>query len=241
MLAAGMGLGMLALRKRRATAWIALLAWTMAHFLVYFVLLPRAGHGGRYQPLIPVVLLPLVAMGALLASQALGTARSAALTIVAVAVLGVPSLITWRDILEGGIAHIEGTHRSLGRWARLHLAPDARVAAFDIGAIAWELPAQVVDLSALSSGNLVYLREQRVADLLREERAGYVMLPSPPPGTTEGTTRFNLGPDRIALHEVQRRQTPVDRWQRSFDATAHAWAGQVLYRIEEHRDVAAAR
>jgi len=231
-IATGCAFGAMAVWRRRALGWVALFAWTVTLLGIYFVLLPRAGHAGRYQPLIPALLLPLSTMGLVLCGESIGRTQAAAAALCATLALGVPSLLAWRQILESGIEHIEGTHRSLGRWARLNLPANARIAAFDIGALAWELPGQVVDLSALSSGNLTYLRERRVADLLRDEQADYVMLPSPPPGTMEGTTRFNLGPDQITLVEIQRRRTPVDRWQLSFDATSHAWAGQVLYAVD---------
>jgi hypothetical protein len=226
-------LGVVTVWQRRATGWGALAAWALALVCIYLPVLPRIGHGGRYQPLIVVIILPLSAIGLLRLADRLGAARATLVTACLLIAIGTPSLFLWRAALSAGIVHIEGTHRAIGRWAREHLPGNASVAAFDIGAIGWELPARVLDVSALSSGNLVYLREQRVADLLRETHADFVMLPSPPPGTMTGRERFNLGPDRIDLVEVERRTTPTVVWEIAFGPTHHAWAGQILYAVRK--------
>ncbi len=224
-------LGAMAAWHRRATGWLMLVAWTIATILIYVPILPRMGHAGRYQPLVLVVLLPLCAMGLLWVGRV--AAARGAIVVVASVVLGIgaPSLIIWHRILLAGIQHIDGTHRAIGQWVRAHAPANATVAAFDVGGLAWELPGRVVDLSALSDGNVEFLRDRRLADLVHERHATMVMLPMPPPGDASGRRVFNLGPDRISLRELQRRSTPEQVWSLGYWSTSHAWLGQILYEV----------
>ena len=226
-------LGAMAAWHRRAAGWFMLLAWTVATIVIYVPILPRMGHAGRYQPLVPVVLLPLCAMGLLWLGRVLVGRGATIVAAIAVLGMGAPSLMIWHTILLAGIEHIDGTHRAIGQWVRAHAPSNATVAAFDVGGLAWELPGRVVDLSALSDGNVEFLRNGRVADLVHERHATMVMLPMPPPGDTNGRTLFNLGPDRVNLRELQRRSTPEQVWSLGYWSTSHAWLGQILYEVVE--------
>lgn len=228
----GVGLALARAWRRREHGTLALCLWAAGLAAIYACILPRIGHGGRYQPLGLVLIFPLAALGWFEAGR-ITRARwvgwfGASLVLAA----SVNSLALWRPVLLAGVDHINSTHRAMAAWVRASLPPEEKIAAFDIGALAWELPGRIVDMSALSRpSDAELLRERRMAERVREGRAAYVMLPTgipdaPPPEGYLGTAGGTL--DLQPVHQVTGDQRA---WALCFRATDLAWPGQVLYRV----------
>jgi hypothetical protein len=208
---------------------------------LYACLMPTAGHGGRYQALAIMLILPLVAFGAWWVADGLVRRVSradrlvllteAAVTIVLVSVASI-SLDKWAAATALGIDHINATQVRMARWVVDVLRPETKIAAFDIGAISYLHHDPVIDLSGLTDRSyLPYLRDDRVADYLRERHVEYVMLP-------EFLPKMNRSGAAALLHLTGNRSLRLDEVV-SFSSPLQAWAissllllpRQVLYEI----------
>ena len=108
-------IGVRALWVRRAWRLLAVCGWGLLHALLYLFMLPSSGHGGRYQPFLLLLLLPLMCAGA---ADLLRRYRRAALpvTVVGLLAFGGISLWMWRAVLASGIDHIAHTHGVVAGW-----------------------------------------------------------------------------------------------------------------------------
>lgn len=227
-------------RQRLAT----LAAWALVHVFTFAALFPVTGHGGRYQPLVPALFLPL----ALAALWALGDraarrfevpAGGLALALAAlVALVAVRSLARWSSITASGVAHIEHTERAMGEWIRRHLPPAARVASFDLGAVTYFSARDVVDLGGLVDPALApRLTRGEAAAYLRERAVTHVVVPvgyddRRPDGLHMGYRLHLHGNPAVRLTPLHRRVTPWARWWPAARPTGHASPQQVLYRFD---------
>jgi len=105
-------------------------------------------------------------------------------TIVSVPVMlgAVLSVVTWRQATADATGHIDRTHRESARWIGSHVDPSEPIAAFDIGAIGFELAdRQIIDLGGLVDAEyLPYLREGRVCTYLAARGVRFIVLPERP-------------------------------------------------------------
>src|SRR5882757_819224 len=111
----------------------AVLFWAAAQFAIYLFGFPAAGHGGRYQPLVLMLILPCMVAGmyALLKSLRVPNNLAFAGVCLLMIVAGVSSLHTWHQVTEVGIDHINNTEGKAANWMREHVPVNARFASFD--------------------------------------------------------------------------------------------------------------
>ncbi len=241
--------GVAALVRDRRHRLTTLAAWSLAHVLTFAVLFPVTGHGGRYQPLVPSLFLPLALAGLWALAEAATKrlprppARLGALVAAPVALVAALSLARWSAITESGVAHIEHTERAMGEWIRDHLPREARVATFDLGAITYFSGRDVLDLGGLVDPALApILQRGEVASYMSARGVTHVVIPVG--HNDRHRDGLNMG-YRLALHgnptvrltPVHREVTPWELWYPAALPTGHASPQQALYRFE-HRPAA---
>lgn len=217
--------------------------WALAHVLTFAALFPVTGHGGRYQPLVPSLFLPLALAGLWALTEAAATrlrrdpARAVALVALPVALVALASLARWSAITASGVAHIENTERAMGRWIRGHLPPEARVATFDLGAITYFSGRDVLDLGGLVDPALApVLQRGDVASYMSARGVTHVVIPvghdhRRRDGLNMGYRLHLHGNPAVQLTLVHCEVTPWEAWFPAALPTGHASPQQALYRF----------
>lgn len=226
-LLAVMLLGFIHLMRTGGAATRALLLWALAQFCIYLVIFPAAGHGGRYQPLNLMLMLPLLLTGlyVLFLRLRIPSFLAAVVAGAAMCVAGGLSLQTWHLVTVAGIRHINRTEGESALWIRNHLPPSTPLGAFDIGRASYEGSARIIDLGGLSDpAYLPYLIAGRVPEFLKSHGIRYVMLP--------GTGMEDLGftPD-LDRHKLVEYCSPEAEWLLGFRYTIHSARCQVIYEL----------
>jgi hypothetical protein len=205
-----------------------LVFWAAIDFLIYAIGFPAAGHGGRYQPLLLLLLFPMALLGV---RFLLDIFFEQAPTLVFCATIGVmilagsASIATWRNVTLVGIAHINDTHGRVGQWLVTHVPTDARFAAFDIGRVSYDWGGQVIDLGGLvDPGFYKYLQNRQVPRFLSERHVEYFSLPG------SGIEEFGFDDSMKSELLVEYCSAQKD-WLLGFRYTIHATRCQDLYRM----------
>jgi hypothetical protein len=208
---AAMVCGIVFFLRQRATALLFLYAWAALILVLYSVILPITGHGGRYIAMAILLFLPLVAAGFY---HALALAfRNDVFATAAVAVLLVLSagwsITMWRKVAIADITQINTEHGAAARWMLDNVPADDlaqnRIAVFDIGRIGYDLHGHIIDLGGLVDSSFQpYLVQGRVADYLRLHDIRWVVLPA---GEATGESGYgwilSLTPAHHALLTLQ--------------------------------------
>jgi hypothetical protein len=247
-------------RLLRQSAWRVLFLITLAAASVvpYAVMLPIAGHGGRYQVMLMIFVFPLIALGTLELADWItaryGLPRSnsqyikfAAVTLVVMLALG--STARWSRLTGQGLTHINETHVRMGKWIAGNLEPDADVASFDIGAIAYFSRARVLDLGGLTDPKSIpYLFQGRSIAYLREHGIRFLVMPMGGGPDSAASSDDGCGLERrlgfddtrmLEKLQVVAFSTAFDIWIAGLKATGHACQRQALYEIRQTGHAAA--
>jgi hypothetical protein len=202
-----------------------LFAVTALFFLLFLLTFPTQGHGGRYQPLNLLLLLPCMLFGVVELLQHLFPSRrktAAVLTGCIALLAGAASLHMWRTITLDGIAHINDTKGATSAWMLRHAPPDARVAVFDIGRFSYDWNGPILDLGGLvDPGYLPFLTQRQVPRYVQQYDASYIILP------TDSAAIFGFTAD--SLREVARFCSPPQAWNIGYFYTSNAWQCQSIY------------
>lgn len=176
------GLGVYLCRMRARSA--VLLIWAVLQVLTFAVTLPSRGHGGRYQPMVLILVMLCFGLGVVgllrlvfASGRCSAIRRIAAGGVVVLVVVVVGSAWLWREITAESILHFDRVHVSAGRWLGRHTSSDARVAAFDIGAIGYFSGRAVVDIGGLldsRAGRALY--DDTMVEYIRSQKAEYLAM-----------------------------------------------------------------
>jgi hypothetical protein len=153
------------------------------------------------------------------------------------------SVVTWRQVAADATSHIDHTHRETARWIGAHVHPGESVAAFDIGAIGFELAdRQVIDLGGLLDPEYMpYLREGRACTYLAARRARVIVLPQRPAdlqkqladvGALIGAFCPGQSPQRVAHFSTDRAV-----WENAWYHTTNAFPELGVYIVEAAGDL----
>jgi hypothetical protein len=220
--------GVYALMVRRPLRIKFLLLWSAIHFATYLLSFPASGHGGRYQPIVVMLLFPLLFFGVLFVARRLfrmPTRLAFGAVAILMAISGAASLTTWQRVTVSGVGHINRVHGGIGEWMRQNLPPTDRVAAFDIGRVSYEWGGQVVDLGGLVDPSYYhYLIKGNVPRYLTEKHIEYVMLPS------VGTRDMGFT-DQDHMEVVFRRCSDTADWLLAWRYTINATQCQEVDRL----------
>jgi ankyrin repeat protein len=227
------------------------LAWAAAHTAFYVVFLPTPGHGGRYQPFLPIVFVVCLALGAFFVVN----------DIVRLIARKVPAMPAWLPLLvfapflfwsslavnelrsanELAVAHIQTTEIGMGKFLDT-LPDDGAVASFDIGGIGWASKRPVLDAGGLSDPSVANVLERgRLFEILQRHAIRYVVLPEgyerSLPVIDDFSSRLHLKDNpALTLEPIHEIETPLERWAPGIKATWNAAPRQVLYRITYTND-----
>jgi len=207
-----------------------LLLFATVHFCAFLSQFPIPGNGGRYQPLNLLLLFPCMFFGLqYLVEKITRHARiAAAISFVALMTAGTASLRSWHLVSLVSIEHIANTHGAAAQWL-LHNTPvDAKVAAFDIGRISYDLDRPIIDLGGLVDPSYFpYLQNHRVRAYLSQRNADYLVSPS---GGFEPFLGFpNSSQPQLA--KLVEFCSPHEAWNMGWIPTGHAEQCQIIYRI----------
>lgn len=232
------------LAYERRWRMVAVIAWAGLLDLIYLLVLPATGHGGRYQPLHVLLLLPLMFAGLYRTICWLGNRRSAhsrkraMASVLAVMVIStVSTLSAWRKAAGLGIDQINEEHGVMAAWLAKNIPDEGsgKMAVFDIGKIGFGIHGQLMDLGGLTDPHyLPYLFEGRVTEYLDAHGIEYVVLPTDPDSPLFTRLIF-----RRRLPIMQELKTVCysgrERW--IVDSASEAAAPcQTAYRVEYHRN-----
>lgn len=134
-------------RAMRRERGMVLVACLMLPMVLLAVSMPVMWHYFRYlHPLTPVAAL----LAADVVSWVLGHCGELArpLGIVLAIAWGLGGA-SWADLLARNVADIRVQHVEMGRWVARHLPADARIAAGDVGALAWFGGRRLIDLEGI--------------------------------------------------------------------------------------------
>ena len=206
--------------------------------LLYVMLLPNIGHGGRYQPLnlflAPVLAaVGLAALGSWIGRRRIAPTRIQVLSSAVIAVACLPSLSAWNRIVHDGVGHINQAHVAVAQWARVQVPRGTPIAAFDIGALAYFSGHPILDLGGLVDRDfLPYLEQGKASEYLRERGVHLVALPMDYANTSEIGARLGLvGSRDLTLVTVAEAAAPREVWKPVFEVTGSASPRVALYRI----------
>jgi hypothetical protein len=238
------GLALTVLERQKGM--IVLCAMHAAHVLVYMALMPAEGHGGRYQPLFPMLFLPLAALGLIellrgaMARLGPSLARRTALpTAIAGVVLGLPAvgaLDQWATDHALAVRHVNETEVRMGEIVA-SLPPEARIASYDIGGIGYFGRRPLLDLGALLDPRVLPAIISGHADaLIVERQIDYVVVPMSYsddfPDPWNFMRRLRLGTSKsFRLERVALTESPPAVWAPGLEATLHCSPRQLLYRV----------
>ena len=122
-----------------------LLIWSVLTIFAYAVMMPTRGHAGRYQPMI----IPFVMICFALGVRYLWRIKTTRILLILITFVSLCSLYVWCVITQMSLIHFEKVHISAARWIAKNTPPKAKIAAFDIGALAYFSHRYIIDLGGL--------------------------------------------------------------------------------------------
>ena len=229
-----------------------LVLWATLHYASYCFTLPATGHGGRYQPFVPLMFPGLIAIAlfnilSLFARLFAPRDRvwltpAFSLVLAGTFAMTAITLPRWEVALRESIYDIDNSHLKMAEYLNAHYPPGTKMGVFDIGTIGYFSHIDLVDLGGLVDRNyLPYLISGRVPQYLDERDVHYIVLAhNGPEGRYDGTGE----PDRFgvqlhffnnpAVHLQELYSVGIDypTWYSSYLYTQHAYRFQTLYRID---------
>jgi len=158
-----------------------LVLWTFYHNLSYSFFLPHIGHGGRYQPINLIWMVLFFVLGVRGCGEILSvifkkrkTAIKYSLSLLFFVIVSM-QLWYWGFVYQGCVNHINKIHIKTAEWVEKNIPIDEKIAAFDIGAMAFFSDRDVVDMGGLIDPEFAsYLYKGSVVPYLRGENIKYI-------------------------------------------------------------------
>ena len=188
-------------RHDRPAAWELLIYWFMGHNLIYLLLMPIRGHGGRYQAVNFILAGLFMAAGADLCVKVRNLKYKVFVYGLrpAVFLIYVLSIITWADIYTASVRHVNEVHVAAGKWLRDNVPPKTPIAVFDVGAIKYFSQLPVTDIAGLTGREaLKYVLNGDVVPLLKKRDVKYLAMVENLP-LREDQQYFNVYYDRLGI------------------------------------------
>jgi hypothetical protein len=234
--------GVVVLLRRFPNRTSVLCLWGIAQYACYCIVLPAAGHGGRYQPFVLLLFAPLLAVGLIDLARRVTPARSsgfglqtalASAVLLLVLCLTLPTLVRWQRATRDSIYDINHCHRQLAYWMNAHLPPGTVVAVSDIGAIGYFAHIHLIDLGGLVDEHFLdYQLSGRVPEYLAARNAHYVVLSHDGTDTHVGDMFRLLHNPALCLVPLHTDGIDESIWAYGNAYTELGYHLQTLYRIE---------
>ena len=223
---------------------VMLFAWALLHTLAYAVMLPYPGHAGRY---LAMLLLPLGCLPAMLHPRSVAFRKTrivplllrhvlpGGLLLAGGVLLAVSAVTNWSAAWRASVDHINRVHRRAAEWVRTETPGDARIACYDVGAMAYFSGRTVVDLGGLSDPAAIPFMRGRIDEYILASGAEYVAMVAPHEGLhAPGFIPAALGYARSGLfrvHTVADFHIPVQDYRRHISLTGNAYPALLLQKI----------
>ena len=179
------------LNKREVQSWELLLYWFIGQNLIYILLMPHRGHGGRYQAV------NFIVAGIFLIAGTDGCIRDRMwwkkvrqyFLKPLVLIIYFFSIISWGNIYASSVKHVNDVHRTAGEWLRDSFPQNTVLAVFDVGAIKYFSQLPVVDIAGLTDLEVLqYVLAGDVIPIMRERGAEYLVMIEEPAKPKKGLT-----------------------------------------------------
>ncbi len=233
--------GLAASAWRRRLGLLLAAGFALFHAAVFVAVLPVPGHGGRYQPLVPVLFVLFAVLGTFELARALGDriGKPAPLRIGATALwlvcLG-NAFWEWHLAHRDAVEHVRRTEVAAGL-AIAELPADAVVASFDVGGIGYFSKRKLLDLGALTTPKVMEaLDHDDVVDLLRREHVTHLVLPAGEDADYPDLSNFGfrlrvVDHPEVALETLADFTSDHDTWLRGVWYVQNATFRQRLSRV----------
>ncbi len=155
-----------------------LFVWGVLSILAYSIMMPTRGHAGRYQPMIIVLamLCFLSGMEYFWRVRVKGF-KVGKIVVIASVFLSLSSVYVWCRITQMSLLHFDRVHISAAKWIAKNTSVDAKISAFDIGALAYFGNREIIDLGGLidpSAGRAMY--EGEIVRYIYDNKADYLVM-----------------------------------------------------------------
>lgn len=164
---------------QKTEAWELLIFWFFSQNLIYLLLMPVRGHGGRYQA-VNFILFGLFIIAGTdgcvkvknILNQILAKFLKPGILLIYLA-----SIITWGSIYSYSVKHVNDVHRAAGEYLRDNVPPETVVAAFDVGAIKYIAELPIADIAGLTDSKaLPYVLRGDIVPYMRDKGAQYLAM-----------------------------------------------------------------
>ncbi|MCL2779469.1 MAG: ankyrin repeat domain-containing protein [Polyangiaceae bacterium] len=225
-----------------------LLIWALFHAAFYALLLPTPGHGGRYQPLTPLLFTSCLPIGTAFLLREIASIANGiglvtrirfgwfvALGLAPWVAMVVPVAGALRDANALAVAHIQTTEIGTGHF--LNTLPEGAIASFDIGGTGFAAKRRIFDLGGLSDPKTAALMESgRIATWLEANHVRWIVLPEAHetilPTFENYRTRLHIEDNpSLTITPVHEIETPFYKWDPAIRATWNAAPKQVVYEV----------
>ena len=231
-------------KNDKPSAWELLIYWFIGHNLIYLLLMPIRGHGGRYQ-----------AVNFILAGlfMAAGTDVCAKVKNLKYKVFGYGlrpgvlliyfmSIIAWGIIYAASVLHVNEVHVASGKWLRQNVPENTPVAVFDVGAIKYFSQLPVTDVAGLTDREaLEYVLDGDVVPIMKKRNVKYLAMVENHP-FREDVSFFSAFYDRLGIRKeigvslnlipVAKFSIPREIWFRHWVALRTHSPVIAIYKIE---------
>ena len=238
--------GTVVLIRRFPNRTAMLCLWATLHYACYCMILPAAGHGGRYQPFVLLLFPAVMTIGGidvvrripplldrLIPAVPLNSAILTAAVLALAAVVTGLTLPRWQAALRDSIYDINNSHGKLAAWMNENVPAGTPMGVFDIGRIGYDANIRLYDLGGLVDSKFVdYLATRRVPQYLDEKHLQYVIMPHNGAETRFGDQLNLLHNPAIRLIPIHTEGIDYATWDSSYVYTQHAFRFQTLYRVE---------
>jgi len=159
--------------------WEYLVIYFLCINVLYSLVLPYRGHGGRYQA-VNFILIGFFTIAGIRNSKIIENIfprKIISLILFLTMALYIKSVPAWIDIYTESVKHINEVHCATGKWLRKNLPSDTVIGVFDVGAVKYFSGLQVVDIAGLTDRSaLAYVLDGNILELLRERQAEYLVM-----------------------------------------------------------------
>jgi|GEM_PF-1526467 len=163
--------------SRETNAYQLLFYWFLGQNLIYILLMPHRGHGGRYQAVNFLLFGLFLIAGTDICEKAKNWKKILFKYLLRPLTLLIYffSIITWADIYTASVLQVNNVHKAAGLWLKENLPTNTVVAAFDVGAIKYFSQLPIVDIAGLTDretldaalkGDIVPIMKQHGAEYL---------------------------------------------------------------------------
>lgn len=159
--------------------WEYLVAWFLGHNLIYLVLMPTRGHGGRYQAInfILAGMFLIAGTEVKFPRRKFGKIFRNYLLKPGILIIYIFSIYTWADIYAASVQHVNNIHRAAGEWLGEEIPPGTVIAAFDVGAVKYFSGLPVADIAGLTDSEaLEYVLNGDILPYIKMKDARYLVM-----------------------------------------------------------------